>query len=125
MFTPIFGRVKGETELLLAEMQKANPRFRVESVRPAFIDYGDHKSIHPYLHQTASKQAWNTATGPIFRSAFRRFCSPTEPLGKFLAECAMGKWDGQYKGPGFETVGDSGFTIVHNNGFRALAGLDK
>jgi hypothetical protein len=121
MFTSLFGRVKGETELLLADMRKANPRFRADTVRPALVDWSAHKAIHPYLNQGWLKGGMLAVLGPPFRIALSGHVSPTEPLGRFSAECAMGKWDGKFQGPGFTKVGE--FTVVHNQGFRKLAGL--
>ncbi|KAB5576211.1 nucleoside-diphosphate-sugar epimerase [Coniochaeta sp. 2T2.1] len=123
MFTSLFARVKGETELLLADMRKANPRFHADSVRPGFVDSKQHTAIQPYLHQGLLMGATVSLLGPPIRLAMKGQWSPTEPLGKFLAECAMGKWQAQFQGPGFDRIGE--FTVVHNSGFRKLAGLDE
>jgi hypothetical protein len=125
MFTSLFARVKGETELALAAMRKANPKFQVDSLRPAMVDYSAHKSLGPYMPAQGMVMGATLAVlGPVVRTAWRGMASPTEPLGRFLAECAMGKYQGRFQGKGMAKVGDSGMTIVENTGFRRLAGLD-
>lgn len=122
-FTPIFGRVKGETELQLAAMRKANPAFHASSIRPAFIDSGAHEAIKPYLATPGLAKA---VLLPPFAAVARTFlnskCSPTEHLGKFMTEMAMGKWDARFDGVGVEHVGK--FPILENSAFRRLAELD-
>lgn len=117
--TPIFGRVKGETELRLAEMRKANPAFHASSIRPAFIDSAAHDAIKPYLPSTG---VLATVFGPGLRAFAKSRWSPTEPLGKFMTEMAMGRWDASLEGLGIEKVGD--FPVVENVGFRRLAKQD-
>jgi len=68
------------------------------------------------------KQTAIAVLGPIFRAALPGRCSPTQPLGKFLAEMAMGKWEDKLAEPGFEKLGE--FCIVGNAAFRRLSGLD-
>jgi hypothetical protein len=119
MVTPIFGRVKGETELALAEMRKANPLFRANTVRPAIVDGRQNTATLPYLPQSAF---WNGLIS-VVKQLFPGRWSPTEPLGRFLAEMAMGRWDAELKGKEFEHVGD--FAVVENSGFLKLAGLEK
>lgn len=122
-FTPIFGRVKGETELQLAEMRKAHPAFRASSIRPAFIDAGAHEAIKPYLATPGyAKAVFLPPFAAVARTFIKSKCSPTEPLGKFMAEMAMGKWDARCEGAGVGKVGD--FPILENSAFRRLAALD-
>ena len=49
-FSPIFARVKGETELALAEMSKTTPTLRTDTVRPAIVDSVAHEAIQPFEH---------------------------------------------------------------------------
>ncbi|OIW32670.1 hypothetical protein CONLIGDRAFT_630319 [Coniochaeta ligniaria NRRL 30616] len=123
LFTSLFARVKGETELLLASMRASNPSFHALSVRPAGVDWTAHAAIKPYLSMSWLKTGVFTALLAPIRVLAPGQISPTEPLGKFLAECAAGKWEGKMTGPGFDQVGESGFTVVHNLGFRRLAGI--
>lgn len=123
--TPLFGRVKGETEKALAELRGASPRFRASSLRPAFVDAAQHGAIRPYA--PARGAAWDAmlaVLGPPIRVLAKRGWSPTRPLGRFLAEMAMGRWDAQVAagGPAVEKLGE--FPILGNAAFRRLAGLD-
>src|SRR5689334_1949880 len=63
MFTPIFGRVKGQTEQALFDLGKANPQFKVYNVRPAGVDWRQHSEIHPFI---PALPAWKKMLlGPI------------------------------------------------------------
>lgn len=123
--TPIFGRVKGETEKALAEMRRANPSFHASTVRPSFVDCATHDAIKPYVPPIGAGRAAMLAVfaQPIRVLAKGRW-SPTQPLGRFMTEVAMGRWDAQMAagGPAVEKIGE--FPIVGNAGFRRLAGLD-
>lgn len=106
-------------------MRAANPKFRVDSVRPGMVDYSAHESLKPYMPpQGMMMNATLALLGPVVRTAWKSMASPTEPLGRFLTECAMGKWQGQLQGKGMAKVGETGMTVVDNSGFRRLAGLD-
>ncbi|KAH7024225.1 hypothetical protein EDB80DRAFT_886622 [Ilyonectria destructans] len=102
-FSPIFARVKGETEQALADFAAAAaPSLRVYSPRPAFIDAAHHKSIQPVLTKGLH--------------------TPTPMLGDFLTQMAMGKLDGRLEGtPAASKLGSS--WIVENSGIRNLMGL--
>ncbi|KAJ5468742.1 hypothetical protein N7475_006494 [Penicillium sp. IBT 31633x] len=52
-FSPIFARVKGETEVLLGSLSEQNSTFRADSVRPAFVDSATHDAIKPYIPTNA------------------------------------------------------------------------
>lgn len=124
-FTPIFSRVKGETEKALAEMRKANPNFHASSIRPAFVDAAEHDAIKPYVPVRGfSTSAMLAVLGPPVRSFVKGSWSPTLPLGRFMTEMAMGRWDEQMRagGPSVEKLGE--FPILGNVAFRRLAGLD-
>lgn len=125
-FTPIFGRVKGETEKALAEMRSEEPAsFHASSVRPAFVDAAQHDAIAPYVPALGpARTAMLTVLGSPIRAFYKAGWSPTLPLGKFMTEVAMGRWEEQMQagGPGVEKIGE--FPILGNVGFRRLAGLD-
>ncbi|KAJ5167686.1 Botcinic acid biosynthesis cluster B protein 16 [Penicillium canariense] len=122
-FTPLFGRVKGETESALMEMETQNPDFRPLIVRPAFVDPKSHQAILPWIPQgSVAKRVAETAFGPVIRVFFKASHSPTAPLGEFLAGLAMGKFDGKLKGEGVETHGGS--SLITNVGFRRLMELN-
>ncbi|RMZ81606.1 hypothetical protein DV737_g2477, partial [Chaetothyriales sp. CBS 132003] len=120
-FTPLFGRVKGETELLLARLGTADPRLKAISVRPGFVDAKAHASIHPFIPSPGVlENVARTLLASVFRVATPEKCSPTQPLGRFLVEAAMGEYDEQLK----SSTAEGGLTIVDNAMFRKLAGLD-
>lgn len=124
-FTPIFGRVKGETEKALAEMRRANPSFHASSIRPAFVDAAQHDAIKPYVPATGA--AWSAmlaVVGPPIRCLAKGSWSPTLPMGRFMTEMAMGRWEDGMRagGPAVEKIGE--FPILGNAAFRRLAGLD-
>ncbi|KAK6211227.1 nucleoside-diphosphate-sugar epimerase [Colletotrichum tabaci] len=124
-FSAIFARVKGETETLLSEMRAANPRLRAESVRPAFVDCAHHDAIKPYVpNPGVLYNLMNAYLGPLTRTFLPSFVSPTEVLGRFMTEMAMGKFDDGLAagGKGIITL-NGGLRIVENVGFRRLAGL--
>ncbi|KAK3306413.1 uncharacterized protein B0T15DRAFT_395497 [Chaetomium strumarium] len=127
-FTPFFGRIKGETELALAEMQKANPSsFRASTVRPGVVDWTGHAEVKPFLPDIG---LFRSVAGVVMSHITKRVApskwSPTEPLGRFLTGMAMGMWDGALEGEGVQRL-PSGFTVVDNNGIRRLiaGGLDE
>ena len=125
LLTPFFGRIKGETELALAEVQKSNPTsFRATSVRPGFVDWTGHEEIKPFLPDLGVlKNVTGSIFSPIAKYAARGSWSPTEPLGRFLTGMATGMWDGALDGEGVERL-PGGSAIVGNKGLRRVMGLD-
>ncbi|PKS05453.1 hypothetical protein jhhlp_008829 [Lomentospora prolificans] len=117
-FTSTFAHVKGETELLLAGMRKSNPLFQADSVRPAFIDSKTHEAIKPYIPKLSPAfNAFLFTTGPVMRN-FNSIWSPTEQLGQFLTQMAMGKFDSKLTGPGIDKVGN--FSVIENSAIHRL-----
>lgn len=122
LLTPIFGRTKGETEVALASLR--SPGFAPTSVRPGFVDWAGHEAIGPYLPALPAWRAVLTPiVGPPIRGLYKAGWTPTEPMGRFMTEVAMGRWEGRLEGPGVERV--HGAAILGNAAFRRLAGLDK
>lgn len=122
-FTPLYARVKGEAEMALAEAGKAHPQLHTYTVRPGFVDLVSHDAIKPYVSpRPVLKQAAIAVFGPVYRAALPSRCSPSQPLGKFLAEMAMGRWDEEINGPSFQRI--EGLVVVGNHDFRRLSGLD-
>lgn len=123
IFTPLFSRVKGETEMALSEMRKKNPLFHANTVRPSFVDPAAHDTIKLYIPNLPITRTTGAAVlGPLIRVAAKRLWSPTQPLGDFLTTMSMGKWEEKFEGPGFQKLGH--FSVVENVGFRRLMGLD-
>ncbi|CAM1508289.1 Fc.00g051370.m01.CDS01 [Cosmosporella sp. VM-42] len=124
-FASRFSRVKGETEVLLSEMRTIHPRLLTEAVGPGYVDPRDHAAIHAYVpDQGVLYNSVRTVLGLPIRVAIESLHSPTEPLGKFLTEMAMGKYDRQLDEGASDIVTiNGGLRIVKNPAFRRLAGL--
>lgn len=124
MFTPLFSRVKGETEIALSEMRKKNPLFHANTVRLGFIDPATHATIKPYIPNLPMLMTTIAVVlGPLIRVAAKGLWSPTQPVGDFLTGMAMGRWEDKFEGPGFQKLGH--FSVVQNVGFRRLMRLDE
>lgn len=81
-FTPLFGRVKGETEIALMELEKKIPHLRPVIVRPAMVDYEDHDELQQWIPSaTGLKRLAESILGPIKRSSVKTMHSPTKPFG--------------------------------------------
>jgi hypothetical protein len=115
--------VKGETETALAEMRKTNELLHTISVRPAFIDEKEHAAIKPYVPvRPVSERVVRMSIGPLFRAAVPNICSPTERLGRFTTELAMGQHQKQLVSTkDIQMIG--AMPLLENTAFRRLAGL--
>lgn len=123
MFSAIFARVKGETETKLSEMRGANPRFAAESVRAAGVDATAHTAIHPFIPDPGMLyKVMNATLLPVMTTFMKGMHTPTEPLGRFLTEMAMGKHEAELKGKDVVTL-DGGLRLVENGTFRRIMGL--
>ncbi|KAM0420477.1 hypothetical protein ACHAPT_011771 [Fusarium lateritium] len=121
-FTPFYGRVKGEAEKALSDLR--TPRFHVESVRPVGVDASNHDTIKPHIPDPGvAHHAMNFVLGPLIRTVFHPLHSPTEKLGPFLVEMAMGKYDKQLDAGGKGITDLNGSRILDNWAFRRLYGL--
>lgn len=121
MFTPLFGRVKGETEQALLEMGDATPSLRVYNLRPGYVDGIAQKEIWEEAKRRRTGlllRVGDTVLAPVVRRFWTAGVSPTRELGKVLTELAAG--DGErLEGKGVEGNGRT----VTNVGFRRLAGI--
>ncbi len=116
MFTPIFGRVKGQTESTFFNFfHKKNPNFKVYSVRPGAVDWTAHPEIHPFIpHQPA----WKKVMMSLMNVVYKRMMTPTKPLGKVLTELAMSNGEPLTgSGTGMEGM------VLTNEGIRRMSGL--
>lgn len=122
-FSSLFARVKGEVEVALAEMRRANPNFHVISARPAAVDPSAHDAIKPYIPTPPLLlRMLMPVLGPPVRTFYKGFHSPTEPLGRVLTELAMGRYKDQFvAGRDIQKIGE--FPILENTVLRRLAGL--
>ncbi|KAM5354290.1 hypothetical protein ACJ41O_000940 [Fusarium nematophilum] len=123
MFSPIFARVKGETETALGEMTAKMPnRLQADSARPAFVDAAGHEAIQKYIPDPGMVfKASMAVLAPPMRAFYKSGWSPTPMLGEFLTKLAMGKVDSQIEGPGAFRLGGS--WVVGNAGIRRVMGL--
>ncbi|CAH0041753.1 unnamed protein product [Clonostachys rhizophaga] len=125
-FTQIFGRVKGETELELAELRKNNPLLQTMSMRAGWVDPSAHEAIKPYIpQQFLALRIGGALLGPPIRAFGRDMLwSPTESLGGFLTEMAKGTYDDKYvPGKYLYKLGD--FPILENPVLWSLYGQKK
>lgn len=103
-------------------MRRANTLLHASSVRPAFIDEASHDAIKPYLQERPFFERIIHAAGPAFRAMVPGFCSPTEHLGRFMTELAMGQHKDQLVSTGDIHMIDA-MPLLENTAFRRLAGL--
>ncbi|KAI0173145.1 putative nucleoside-diphosphate-sugar epimerase [Hypoxylon sp. FL1284] len=124
-FAAIFARTKGETEVALAEMRKANPAFHASSVRPGFVDAARHEAVKPYIPvPNFTYRMYMPVLGPAIRCGYQSIWSPTDELGRFMAEMAMGRHKEHFtQSKDIQMIGN--FPILENSAFRRLAGLDR
>ncbi|KAI1172017.1 putative nucleoside-diphosphate-sugar epimerase [Nemania sp. FL0916] len=123
-FSPIFARVKGETELALAALRKTNPLMHNISVRPAGVDAFGHEAILRYIPaRPLPIRVLHSVVGTPIRNLVPSFHSPTAELGRFLTETAMGKHSATPPAKDVAMVGD--FPIFENTAFRRLMGMDS
>jgi hypothetical protein len=115
LFTQIYARVKGQTELALYNLAKATPNLKVYNIRPGGVDWTNHPEIHAFIpHQ----QWWKKAMIPGLNVVYKGLMTPTKPMGRIMTELAMKRGE-KLEGSGIEMEG----TLVTNEGFRRMAGL--
>ena len=122
-FTPLFGRVKGETEktLLALNASAECPDLRVYSARPGGVDSGADPAV---AAATTEKRAigsrkFEPILMPIFRAVYWNMVSPTKELSKVLVEIASRNGDKYEDGPGISGEGRT----LSNVALRKLAGI--
>ncbi|KAI0132439.1 putative nucleoside-diphosphate-sugar epimerase [Xylariales sp. AK1849] len=93
-FTMFQARIKGEAELALAELCMKTPAIKGYSVRPYAVDMETHEAIKPYV---GARPLIHRVAGYLLLGIFRKYAkdhwAPTEPLGEFLTELALGQHD--------------------------------
>lgn len=120
-FSAIFARVKGETEKQLSDMTAEMPNLRADSVRPGFVDARQHKAVLPYIPDPGLGYKVGAALLTPLIPLMKGMHSPTDHLGAFLTNMAMGKLDSQLEGPGAFKLGNS--WIVGAAGVRRVSGF--
>ncbi|KAF1935967.1 nucleoside-diphosphate-sugar epimerase [Clathrospora elynae] len=115
MLTPLFGRVKGQTETALLEYGKHHAMFRVYNVRPGFVDCTNHAEIHPFI----PKQVWYLRTlTPLINALCTNMMTPTRGMGRVMTELAMSRGE-PLAGNDVSMEG----RLVPNAALRRIAGL--
>jgi hypothetical protein len=102
MFTPAFGKTKGQAELQLLDIANNTSGLKIYSARPAFVDHAAHAEIKEALatRNTPFIEKLLPVLGPALRLMPQRV-SPTAELGKVLVDLALS--DGaELKGEGVE-----------------------
>jgi hypothetical protein len=118
-FTSLFGRVKGEAERELSELH--TPKFHVETVRPCHVDAANHDALKPHIPSPGMVyNVLNLVLGPIIRTVLHSLHSPTERLGPFLTEMAMGRYDKDLDAGGNGILNLNGSRILDNVAFQRL-----
>ena len=121
-FSAFWAKIKGETELALADIRKTNPLMHTSSVRTGLGSDVHHDSIKPYIPNRPYYEKFLRATEPVFHALTPSLLTPTEHYGKFLTEVAIGRYQDQSRASkGIQMVGD--MPILENSAFRRLAGL--
>lgn len=86
------------------------------------MDPSAHTAIQPYIPSPGlALRLAEIALGPGIRYLYKSMHSPTQHLGSFLTEMAMGKMDTKLDGPGNFKLG--GGWIVENKGMRRMLGI--
>ncbi|KAL4783923.1 hypothetical protein BJX76DRAFT_328501 [Aspergillus varians] len=123
IFTPLFGRVKGQAESALLELSKKHPSLNPFCVRPAYVDTAnDPETLKVRLsrpdQQTLKARSLHAIFGPLMRNVLTSNDSPTQYLGKFLTNVAKGN------GKPLNEKGVAGEgRIIPNAVFRKMVGL--
>lgn len=118
-FSPIFARVKGETEQALLDLSRDLPDLKVYSARPGGVDSGNDPPVNEVAKQKrVGTRRLEPFLMPLFRAFYASMVSPTKPLGQVLVHLAESngeKLDG-------EGISGEGRT-VSNIALRRMAGI--
>lgn len=90
MFTQPFGKIKGQAELRLVELQDKAPSLKVYCPRPGFVDPTHDPKIKEALatRKAPAIERFLPVYGPLFR-LLPNHVSPTVELGKVLVDLAL------------------------------------
>ncbi|EXJ79001.1 hypothetical protein A1O3_08502 [Capronia epimyces CBS 606.96] len=112
-WTPLFGRVKGETEASLLALSKSRPSLAVYSVRPGGVD--GHNQPWLWRDILANRRtAFERIYLPVLLAPVRWasgvglatvWHSPTDELGRVLVEMAVDESRAPFEGPGVDGEG--------------------
>lgn len=121
VFTPIFGRIKGQTEAALLKLSQDSQYRSLHpySLRPAAVDPASQPEIQGFIPEIPTfRKIASTILRPFIRIAWPSMHSPTADLGRALINLALS--DGAPL-PG-DGISGEGRTIS-NSGMRRLAGI--
>ena len=115
IFTPLFGRVKGQIESALLQLHKERPQFKPYNIRPAAVDWREHTEIHGFIpKQPYTKNVLFSAIDTVSKS----WMTPTKPMGKIMTELAMSSG-----APMHDSDVEMEGRLISNIAFRRMAGL--
>lgn len=120
-FTPLFGRVKGETEAALLAFHKSHPQFRPYNARAGGVDPSGHTAVMEagtWERKGLMLKAGDVVLLPAIRTLYKSMHSPTPELGNALVKLALG--DGKpLSGKGIDGEGRT----LGNVALREIVGL--
>ncbi|KAK7956405.1 uncharacterized protein PG986_005627 [Apiospora aurea] len=121
LLTAFQARIKGETELSLGAICRSS-HLQGYSVRIFYPDMAGHDAIKPYI---APRPLVHSVAEAVLGAPIRHFAknlwAPTDKLGEFLVEVAMGRHDADIDAAdGQESV--DGLTIISNADIRRVKG---
>jgi hypothetical protein len=91
LFTPLQGRVKGETEILLSRL--VTESFHIVALRPGAVDARGHTAIASFIPEPGALARYVRAAALPLIGRYAELHSPTNELGRCLVSMAMGKFD--------------------------------
>jgi hypothetical protein len=116
MFTPQYGRVKGQAEQALFDFGKTNPSFKIYNVRPAVVDWRHHPEILPFIPVKNLPAYRSVLLGPF--SVWKNMMTPTRPMGKVFTELALSQGE-PLEGKDIQMEG----RLLPNVAIRRMAGI--
>lgn len=115
MFTPLYGRVKGQIESALFNLSKEIQNLKVFNIRPGGVDWTSHPEIHPFIPK---QDLYKRIMIPGLNVVYTPIMTPTKPMGRIMTELAMSRGE-RLEGRGIEMEG----TLITNAAIRRMAGL--
>jgi hypothetical protein len=118
MFTPYFGRIKGQAELDLIALAATKPSLRQYSLRLGGVDSNNHPEIIAAMaskNEPLSQRLLKQLALPPIRAFWPDMLTPTAEIGKFMVDLALS--DGEpFSGANVEGDG----RILNNKAIRRL-----
>jgi hypothetical protein len=121
-FTPLFGKVKGETEAALLAIHNSHPQFRPYNARAGAVDPSGHKEVveaGTWERKGAMLKIGDAVLLPAIKGLYKGMHSPTPELGRALVKLAMGDGAPVAAGTGVDGEGRT----LSNIALRRIVGL--